>query len=246
MSKTIDLNCDVGEGMGNEAQLLPLISSCNISCGLHAGDDEIIREVIDLAIENGVQIGAHPSFNDRPNFGREEKNLPKNELLDVVRMQILKLKERTESSGSKLHHVKPHGALYNMAAKSSDISEAIVSVIEGIDEQLLLFGMAESETSRVANGRLRFVPEGFADRRYRFREQLMSRKDGGLVVGLEELKTHVRNLVINNRVTTMEGVASLQISSLCVHGDSPQAVDAVHEIRNLLTHENVEIKAVSK
>lgn len=244
--KTIDLNCDVGEGIGNEGQLLPLISSCNISCGLHAGSDEIIKGVIGLALANNVAIGAHPSFDDRANFGRVEIDLPRNELINLVRDQILKLRDMAEILGGQLHHVKPHGALYNMAAKSSDVSDAIVSVIEEIDDQLILFGMAESETQAVANQRIPFVSEGFADRRYQFRDRLMSRKDGGLITDLEELKEHVKNLVVNERVTTPEGVDSLQISSLCVHGDSPHALDAVHEIRNLLAGEGVEIKAISK
>ena len=240
--KTIDLNCDVGEGIRNEGRLFPLISSCNISCGLHAGSDEIIKEVIDLALANNVVIGAHPSFDDRANFGRVEIDLPRKNLTDLVKRQVLKLKEMTELRGGQLHHVKPHGALYNLAAKSLDVSDAIVSVIEEIDDHLILFGMAESKTHKVANQRIPFVPEGFADRRYQFRDRLMSRNEGGLITDLEELKEHIRNLVVNDRVATPKGFDSLQIGSLCVHGDSPDAVDVVHEIRRLITNEGVEMK----
>ncbi len=243
---SIDLNCDVGEGIGNESELLLLISSCNISCGLHAGDDQTIRAVIDLAIKNEVAIGAHPSFDDRVNFGRAEMELSRLELQELVSTQILKLKEMTESTGGVLHHVKPHGALYNMAAKSADISETIVSVIEEIDGDVMLFGMADSEMQKAAMGRLPFVSEGFADRRYSSRNQLVSRNDNGLIIAIDELKNHVYELVISKRVDTTNGYENLQIESLCVHGDTPGAVDAVKEIRSMLISEGIEIKAVEK
>ncbi|MCP4457618.1 MAG: 5-oxoprolinase subunit PxpA [Cytophagales bacterium] len=243
---SIDLNCDVGEGIGNESELLPLISSCNISCGLHAGDDQIIQEVISLAIRNDVAIGAHPSFDDRANFGRVEMQLPKLELMELVSVQIRKLKEMTQAAGGYLHHVKPHGALYNMAAKSADISETIVSVIEEIGGDLMLYGMADSEMQKVALRRIRFVPEGFADRRYSARNQLVSRNDDGLIENIDKLKKHVYELVVNNQVHTSKGHATIQIKSLCVHGDTPGAIDVVKEIRSMLASEGIEIKTVEK
>ena len=244
--KTIDLNCDVGEGIGNEAKLLPHISSCNISCGLHAGDDQIIREVIDLAIKNDVAIGAHPSFDDRANFGRTEINLSSIELKDLVQSQVLKLKGMIQSEGAYLHHVKPHGALYNMAAKSTEISDTIVTAIEEIDKRLILFGLAASETQVAAKGRLKFVPEGFADRKYRSANQLVLRSDDGLMTDIEEIKAHVLELLVNNQVSTPSGFESLHVDSLCVHGDSPDAVNIIKIIHDLLVNEGFEIKAVNK
>lgn len=244
--KTIDLNCDVAEGTGNEAELLRYISSCNISCGLHAGDDQTIREVIDRAIENDVAIGAHPSFDDRVNFGRMKMHLPEPELKDLVQTQIQKLEEMTETAGAQLHHVKPHGALYNMAAKSAAISEVIVSAIEEIDKRLILFGLAESATKKSAEGRLEFVPEGFADRRYLSVNQLMARSDGGLLTEIEEIKKHVQGLIINHEVVTPNGTEYLHISTLCIHGDSPNAIDSVKAICNLLRSEGFRIKAVTQ
>jgi len=242
--KTIDLNCDVAEGIGNEAELLLYISSCNISCGLHAGNDRTIREVIDLAIKNGVAIGAHPSFDDRANFGRTEVHLPSLELKDLIKGQLLKLKGMTESAGGHLHHIKPHGALYNMAAKSAKISEVIVSAVEEIDTNLILFGLAESETQEAAKGRLKFVPEGFADRKYQSMNQLMPRSEGGLMTEIEEIKTHVLGLLVDNQVAVESGFESLHIESLCVHGDTPQAVSTVKEIYDLLIVEGFEIKSI--
>lgn len=242
--KTIDLNCDVGEGIGNEAMLFPFISSCNISCGLHAGDDQTIQKAINLAIKNKVVIGAHPSFDDRANFGRVVIDMSREDLMELLKTQILKIKKMVESAGENLHHVKPHGALYNMAAKSNEISETIVSAIEAIDKDLLLYGMAESETQHAAKGRLNFVSEGFADRRYQSKSQLMTRKDDGLRTDIEDVKVHVRELLINNRVATSGGFDLLQVDSLCVHGDSPKAIEMVKEIRNLLMDYKFEIKAI--
>jgi len=242
--KIIDLNCDVAEGIGNEAELFPFISSCNISCGLHAGDDQTIREVIDLAIENEVAIMAHPSFDDRENFGRAEMHLPEAELKDLIQFQIQKLKEMTELAGAQLHHVKPHGALYNIAAKSAEVSDVIMSAIEEVDPNLILFGLAQSETQRTAEGRLKFVAEGFADRRYQSSQQLMARSDGGLLPDIEEIKNHVLRLVINHEVVTPDCVQPLHIDTLCVHGDSPKAIDSVQVINDLLKNEGFQIKAV--
>jgi len=244
--KTIDLNCDVAEGIGNEAKLLPYISSCNISCGLHAGDDQTIREVIDLAIKNGVAIGAHPSFDDRTNFGRTEVHLPSPELKELIQSQILKLKAMTESAGGHLHHVKPHGALYNMAAKSAEMSDTIVSVIKEVDTNLILFGLAESITQTTAEGRLTFVLEGFADRKYQSVNQLMPRSEGGLLTNIEDIKVNVFDLIVNNQVATPNGFESLHIESLCVHGDTPNAVNTVKKIHELLVEEGFEIKAMER
>jgi len=242
--KTIDLNCDVAEGIGNEAELLPYISSCNIACGLHAGNDQTIREVIDLAINNDVAIGGHPAYDDRANFGRTEVYLPSFELKDLVKGQILKLKGMAESAGGHLHHIKPHGALYNMAAKSAEISGTIVSAVEEIDTNLILFGLAQSETEAAAKGRLKFVSEGFADRKYQSMNQLTPRSEDGLLTEIEEIKTHVLGLLVDNQVAVESGFESLRIESLCVHGDTPKAVSTVKEIYDLLIVKGFEIKSI--
>ncbi|MEQ9231485.1 MAG: LamB/YcsF family protein, partial [Cyclobacteriaceae bacterium] len=158
--KTIDLNCDVGEGINNEELLMPFLSSCNIACGMHAGDESTMRRVVDLAASHEVAVGAHPSFKDRENFGRKEMDLELEEITNLVKIQILKLKEICEEKGTSLHHVKPHGALYNQAAKSSEISEAIVRAVEEVDPSLQLYGLADSEMQSACSGRIPFIAEG--------------------------------------------------------------------------------------
>lgn len=244
--KVIDLNCDVGEGVGNEADLLPFVSSCNISCGLHAGDEQTIQQVIDLAIKYDVAIGAHPSFDDRKTFGRMEVHLPAPELKALIQNQVLKMKEMITAAGGCLGHVKPHGALYNMAAKSIEISDIIVSAIEEIDPNLLLFGLAESKIMQVASGRLNFIAEGFADRRYQSKNQLQSRLEGGIIIDIEEIKAHVLNLLNNGQVAVPNGLEMLSVETLCLHGDTPKAVDTVKEIHHLLIKEGFEIKSFGK
>ncbi|MFZ9660896.1 MAG: 5-oxoprolinase subunit PxpA, partial [Chitinophagaceae bacterium] len=148
--KTIDLNCDMGEStasriIGNDEGIMPFITSANIACGFHGGDPSVMRKTLDLAYEYGVAVGAHPSFHDIEGFGRREMNLSATEIFDLVSYQIAALKGMVEMDGRKLHHVKPHGALYNMAAKSKEMADAIVDAVYNIDPFLILYGLSNSE-----------------------------------------------------------------------------------------------------
>ena len=140
----IDLNCDMGEGLTNDALLMPYISSANIACGYHAGDESIMKHTVDLALLNGVAIGAHPGFNDKANFGRTEMHLSLEEVHELITVQLYVLQKITENLGAKLHHVKPHGALYNQAAKDKLLALAIASAVKDIDKNLILFGLSGS------------------------------------------------------------------------------------------------------
>ncbi len=240
--RTMDLNSDVGEGLGNESDLMPYLSSCNIACGLHAGDDETIEKVIGLAITHQVAVGAHPSFDDRENFGRREMKVRPSDLYRLLLDQILKVKQIAEAQGVKLSHVKPHGALYNMAAKSSQVSETVIRAVSDIGQDIVLFGLAGSETEKIAKGKIRFAPEGFADRRYQGPNQLMSRHKGGLLEDLDEIRTHVANLVLERKVETPQGIQPIEISTICVHGDSPSATKIVKIVHDFIREQGAEIK----
>ena len=139
-----DLNCDMGEGMGNESLIMPFISSANIACGFHAGNGDIIRKTIDLALKHNVRIGAHPSFRDKENFGRKEMKLPFEKLYAIMLEQLIKIDLIAKEMGAVMHHVKPHGALYNMASKDEGLAKAIAIAIKDFNENLVLYGLSGS------------------------------------------------------------------------------------------------------
>lgn len=241
--KTIDLNCDVGEGINNEELLMPFLSSCNIACGMHAGDESTMRRVVDLAASHKVAVGAHPSFKDRENFGRKEMDLELEEITNLVKIQILKLKEICEEKGTSLHHVKPHGALYNQAAKSSEISEAIVRAVEEVDPSLQLYGLADSEMQSACSGRIPFIAEGFADRKYSSKNELKPRLQGGLISSMDEVESHLNCLLARNEVRTDKGFESLRIETLCLHGDTPDAHELIERIVSFVKKIGFKIQA---
>ncbi len=178
--RSIDLNADVGEGCGQDGALMPLISSANIACGLHAGDVDSMHEAVSLANHHGVSIGAHPSFPDREHFGRREMRLNARELHECIVAQIESLASVAAAAGTRLRHVKPHGALYNMAARDEELAEAVVTAIRSVDPALMLFGLAGSALVTVA-ARLGmpFVSEAFADRAYRSDGSLAAARPAG-------------------------------------------------------------------
>src|SRR5215813_2144440 len=168
----IDLNCDMGESfgawkMGNDAALMGHVSSVNIACGFHAGDPSTIREAIETAVEKGVAIGAHPSYPDLQGFGRRQMSLSPKEIYDLVLYQVSALRGISEACGGDLHHVKPHGALYNQAAKNKEMSRAIAEAVKAVDRALILYGGSQSELiTEAENAGLRVASEVFADRTY--------------------------------------------------------------------------------
>ncbi|CAM1358153.1 5-oxoprolinase subunit PxpA [Tenacibaculum xiamenense] len=222
----IDINCDVGEGIGNEAQLLPFISSCNIACGGHAGDLQTIDKVIELAKQYKVKIGAHPSFPDKENFGRKVMDISSSELKESLTDQVSILKERVEKYGGKLHHVKAHGALYNLTATDKKMAKLVVDVVLRYCPDSFLYVPYQSEISKEAMQKgLQIKYEAFADRNYNYDLTLVSRsKEQALIYKKEEVFSHVLNMLKNNEVKTITGQkVPIEADTFCIHGDSKNA-----------------------
>jgi UPF0271 protein len=227
--KSVDLNCDLGEGAGHDAELMPLISSANIACGAHAGDPATMRETVALALEHRVKIGAHPGFADRENFGRRELKLTDEALRDLIVRQISTLRELT-----KLHHVKLHGALYNLAARDVHIAAVAAAAIESVDRGLVVYALAGSELVRAAQARgLAVAEEVFADRRYRKDGSLVSRDEpGALIANASDALRQVVRMVSEGVVRSIDGVdVAIRADTVCLHGDGPYAVEFAKALR---------------
>ena len=229
----MDINCDMGEGMSNDALLMPLITSANIACGYHAGDEATMRTTIALAKKHNVNIGAHPSFNDKENFGRTEMHLSKKEIYDLMILQMQHMQKMAEEMQATIHHVKPHGALYNMSAKNADIAEAIANAIIDFNKELVLFGLSGSLSIDVArNMGLKTKNEVFADRTYQDDGSLTSRKEpNAMILTVNECLVHVKEIVDNKRVISVNGKSIPIIAdTICIHGDGKNAVEFAEAI----------------
>jgi UPF0271 protein len=234
MSRGIDLNADVGEGCGQDAALMPLISSANIACGGHAGDAESMREAVALAIEHSVAIGAHPSFPDREHFGRLDMQLSAHELHECIVAQIGSLAAVARSAGTRLRHVKPHGALYNMAARDEAVAETVVNAIRAVDPVLMLFGLAGSALLAVAERLgVRAISETFADRGYRADGSLQPRNEPGSVIhDANAVAARAVSMVRDGSVVAIDGSrVTLRADTICIHGDTPGADAIASRIR---------------
>ena len=243
---TIDLNCDMGEGIGNDAEIMPFISSANIACGYHAGDAAIMQATVLLALQYGVSIGAHPSFPDRENFGRSHMTLTSKEIYDLTANQIHSLQTIAKAHGAILNHVKPHGALYNAAALSKDISGAIVSAICDLDPHLILYGLANSEMIYAAKDkRLKFKQEVFADRTYLSDGTLTPRTQANALIESEqESINQVMQMIKTQTVTALDGTrVPIQADTICIHGDGPHAKEFALALHKHLKSEGIKITA---
>ncbi len=242
---TIDINCDLGEGAGNDALIMPFISSCNIACGGHAGDDDTMKETIKLALENNVKIGAHPSFPDSENFGRLEMDIPNDELTTIIIEQIIRLKTLVEEKGGKLHHIKPHGALYNRAAVNDSTAEAILDAMVAFEERYILYVPYQSVIATKAQERnIPIIYEVFADRNYNDDLTLVSRKQSNAVLSNpDQILEHVVRMIKERKVKTVTGkLAPIERGTLCVHGDNPRAVEIVSFLDKGLKELNIIIE----
>lgn len=226
----IDINCDVGEGISNEHVIMPLISSCNISCGAHAGSVETIDKVMELAIKNKVKIGAHPSFPDRANFGRKVMELSNSELQKSIEKQLLFFKERADLQNAIIHHVKPHGALYNVIAINSEKAMIVVKAIQSIYKETKLYVPYDSEIEKVAqkNG-IEIIYEAFADRNYNDDLTLVSRSlPYAIINDKEEVLEHVKRMVYESKVKTVQNsLKHIKAETFCVHGDHNNVIEIV-------------------
>ena len=242
---SIDINADVGEGIGNEAELLPLISSCNIACGGHAGDEETMHAVVRLAIENGVKIGAHPSFPDKENFGREVMAMSCSALYQSVKSQIELLRAIVKKERGLLHHIKPHGALYNLAAKDKTTAEVIVEVMKRFHQPLKLYVPYGSVIADIAKKEgVEITYEAFADRNYNKDLSLVSRKlPKALITDPDEMFAHVHNMIVHQKVIALSGEeVAIKADTFCIHGDNPEALRLVSDLREKLETSGVEIQ----
>jgi 5-oxoprolinase (ATP-hydrolysing) subunit A len=225
---TIDFNADLGEDCGDDAGVIPWISSASIACGGHAGDARTMAATVRLCREHGVAIGAHPSYPDRAGFGRQAIDMPLDALLQSIREQVEALAEVAARAGTRLAHVKPHGALYNRSAVDPGLAAAIAEAVCAIDPGLRLFGLAGSASLTAAQAAgLAAVAEAFADRRYRPGGTLVPRSEAHAVIDDPALAAEqVLSLLRAGRVTADDGsTLELQADTICLHGDRPDAAD---------------------
>lgn len=241
---SIDLNADVGEGYSQDAELMPLLSSANIACGWHAGDAETMRRAVRLAQALGVVIGAHPSFPDREHFGRREMHLPTETLYAGLLYQIGALAGIAQAEGARLAHVKPHGALYNQAARDRSLAETLAAAVRALDPTLRLVGLAGGElTAAARRAGLAATEEAFADRRYQADGSLVPRGQPGALIE-NEAEAQALALAQRGQITAQDGSPlRLHADSLCLHGDSPHALAFARRIRQTLQQAGVTIQA---
>ncbi len=243
----IDLNCDLGEGAGRDAELMPLITSANIACGAHAGDEATMRATVALALQHGVAIGAHPGFADRENFGRRELALTSKEVHALVLRQIHELQAIVRPAGARLAHVKPHGALYTMSARDAGLAGAIAAAIYEADPRLVLVGLAGSRLieAGVAAG-LSTASEVFADRTYQVDGSLTPRdRPDALITDANVAVAQVLRTVRDGTVRATDGSeVMIKADTVCLHGDGPHAVEFARAVRQGLAAAGIEVRRI--
>lgn len=243
---TVDINCDLGEGLNNDAELMPFITSANIACGFHAGDKATIRRTIDYCIKYKAGIGAHPGFNDKQNFGRKEIILEQRAYYELVFQQLVLFKKICEEKEVPLHHVKPHGALYNMAAKNKLLAKTIAKAVKDFDASLVFYGLSGSEMITAAKDiGLQTCSEVFADRTYQNDGTLTPRTNAdALIQSTDESVKQVLKMVREQKVQSLQGQAvSISAETICIHGDGEHALSFAKEIYHRLIKEGIQLKA---
>ncbi|KRT13863.1 lactam utilization protein LamB [Pedobacter ginsenosidimutans] len=249
--KMIDLNCDMGEAFGNYAmpndeKLMDYISSANIACGFHAGDPAVMQQTVALAVKKGVVIGAHPGLHDLQGFGRREMKISPNEAYQLTLYQIGALSGFVKAAGSKLHHVKAHGALYNMAAKDTALAKAIVQAVYDFDPGLILYALAGSNMIDEAEKKgIVTASEVFADRSYQDDGLLTPRStENALITNEEDAINQVLGFALNQEVNSINGNRiAVKAETVCLHGDGEHAVAFAKLIAERLQKEGIVIKA---
>ena len=244
MARLIDINADLGEGYGTDEALLGVVSSANIACGFHAGDARTMRYVSRIAGEKRVAVGAHPSFDDLGNFGRSVVRMSMDELESLVAYQIGLLAEAADESGVKLAHVKPHGALYNVAARDEAHAMAIARAIKAAGPDLIFLGFAGSEMMRAADRLgLAFASEAFPDRHYDEDGSLVARETPlSVVTSPEAVAERVKRMVEDGEIVAVTGTKiPISFDSLCVHGDEPTAVMVGRAVRRAIENSGAKV-----
>jgi UPF0271 protein len=241
--ESVDLNCDMGEGMGNDEDIMPWISSTNIACGYHAGDEQTIWKTIELALRYNVAIGAHVSLLDKENFGRVEMKLPAAEIYDLIIQQLIII----GSFELKLHHVKPHGALYNMSAKDPSVAKAIAGAVKDFNADIILYGLSNSHSiSEAGKIDLKTASEAFADRTYQDDGRLTPRSvSGSLIEDGVVAAQQVLQMIREKTVTSVSGKkVPLMAQTICIHGDGKNAAAMVKAIHQSLKQQHIAIETI--
>ena len=250
----ININCDLGEkskhhSNKHDPDLLEIVNSANIACGFHAGDEETMNQVVKISKKNGVSIGAHPSFNDPENFGRERMNLSSNEIKKLLIDQYEILQSIASNHGDKVTHIKPHGALNNMACEDLELSAIIAKVINEIDKDLIYLvptGSKMEEAAKKLN--MKIACEIFADRNYEDDGNLVSRKKShALITDPEEAKKHVLKMVKTQAINCHSGKQiPCEIDSICIHGDNMSSLETAKSIRKNLLDNKLKLKPLNE
>jgi UPF0271 protein len=243
----IDINCDMGEGIGNEELLMPFISSANIACGFHAGDENEMKRMAELCLQYGVAIGAHPSFPDKENFGRAAMNFTAEKIQHIIKVQLNTLNKIVIGRGGRMHHVKPHGALYNTAARDILLAMSIAEAVKDFDSELIYYGLSGSVMiDEARESGLRIAHEVFADRTYQPDGSLTSRSEpGALITNPDKAILQVMQMINEKMVTAANGEnIAIQADTICIHGDGSNAVEFAKKIHNSLLAAGIQIKRI--
>jgi 5-oxoprolinase (ATP-hydrolysing) subunit A len=244
---SIDINCDLGEGKPNDASIMPFVSSANIACGYHAGDESSIRTAIRLAIKNRVAIGAHPGFADKENFGRVALLLPAHDYYKLAMEQLVLFKELADQEGVQIHHVKPHGALYNLAVKNEMVATELAKAVHDFDPSLIYYGLSNSSMLQIAEGMgLKTASEVFADRSYQEDGTLTPRTERNAIFTDPEVAAKQALMMAREKkVMSISGKpVAVDADTICIHGDLPQAYSFAKAVYNSLKENKIEIKSI--
>ena len=245
--RVIDLNCDMGEGCGNDAALMDYVSSVNIACGAHAGDTQTMRKTVETAVSKGIAIGAHPGYPDRENFGRIPMNLTHTDIHNLMVDQVAALKDVCDEFAADLRHVKPHGALYNQSARDPELARVIANAVLSISKDLILFGLSGSQSIDEAKQLgLRTASEVFADRTYMPDGSLTPRTDANaMITDARVAATQVLQMITKRTVTATGDVeVPITADTVCIHGDGQNALAFAATIHRELTDNGIAIKAL--
>lgn len=238
MTLPIHINCDLGEGAGNDDKIMPYIQACNIACGGHYGDVNTIRQTVELAQKFKVEIGAHPSFPDRENFGRVDLNMPFEELRTSILSQVRLFQQVCSDLGVKMSHIKLHGALYNLAAKNPDIAELMINTFKTVEGDFTIYAPYKSELAEKGKGNFKVLHEAFIDRTYQNDLRLTPRSaENALIKSPQEAWNQLSTIWQRQKVQTTDGnTIRLQAETFCIHGDSTAAVDTLAFIHSKIKH----------
>ncbi|MBX0359261.1 LamB/YcsF family protein [Halobacillus sp. Nhm2S1] len=250
----VDLNCDMGESfgrytIGRDEEIMKYVTSANIACGYHAGDPSIMKKTVQMALEHNVGIGAHPGLPDLAGFGRRPMDISEEEAYDMVVYQIGALKGFVDTEGGRLQHVKPHGALFNMAAKDQSLAQAIAKAIYDVDSELVLFGLAGSELVKAGREQgLKTASEVFSDRTYQQDGSLTSRREpNALITDHEQAVEQVIRMIKENKVRTVQDTdIDIDVHTICIHGDGASAIDFANYITKALRESEITLQSISK